>query len=74
MMSRGRQLCRTLVERIGGKASRNELESLCEPLKKLCFRGGVAKKWLEEAILAEDFPSERPSPEERKAFVRTLMG
>ena len=69
----GRDLAMALVLGIGGKAARSDLETLAQPLKKLIFRGGGARAWLEEALLSEDFPSARVPVQERTVFLNKII-
>lgn len=69
----GPQLSQALIVGIGGNAARSDLDTLIQPLKKLIFRGGHSKAWLEAAICSNSFPSQRVSEMEKRTFVQTIM-
>lgn len=68
----GPLLAQVIVYNIGGNAQRSELDKLCEPLKKLVTRQVHAQKWLETALLADNFPSEKVDAKERLIFLKKI--
>lgn len=70
----GPLIAQSLVQNIGGNASRSELDRLSEPLKKLVVQHTHAKTWLEQALFSDAFPSKHVSPEERSLFLKKIIG
>lgn len=70
----GPMLAQALVQNIGGRAARSELDKLSDPLKKLVVQHPRAQAWLERALLDEAFPGAQVSREERLLFLRKLSG
>jgi hypothetical protein len=68
----GPLLAQALVYNIGGHAQRSELDKLCEPFKKLVVRQTHAKKWLEAALLADNFPSDKVDAKDRLVFLQKV--
>ncbi|KAK5166201.1 member of the karyopherin-beta [Saxophila tyrrhenica] len=62
----------SLVQQIGGRANRSDLDTLCEPLKTLLLHHKHTQKWLQYALEAEGFPSEHVGMGEREKFLRSL--
>lgn len=73
MLHFGPQLAHSLVQNIGGKAPRSDLDKLSEPLKKLIVQHVHASKWLEAALNDESFPSEKVLPNDKALFVKKLV-
>ncbi len=69
----GPQLSLVLIQGIGGGAARSELDGLTEPLRKLAFRGGAAKAWLEDALASDQFPSDRVLEADKRTFLQTIL-
>ncbi|KAI3336562.1 armadillo-type protein [Xylariaceae sp. AK1471] len=69
----GPQLSQSLMQNIGGKASRSDLDKLSDPLKKLIVQHVHASKWLEAALDDPSFPSDKVSTEEKALFVKKLV-
>ncbi|KAI1282285.1 armadillo-type protein [Xylaria sp. FL0933] len=69
----GPQLSQSLMQSIGGRASRSDLDKLSEPLKKLVFQHVHAPKWLEAALNDASFPSDKVSSEDKALFVKKLV-
>lgn len=69
----GPLIAQSLVQNIGGNASRSELDRLSEPLKKLVVQQARAKTWLEQALYSESFPSPHVSPEDRTLFLKKII-
>ncbi len=62
-----------LIINIGGHASRSELDSLVEPLKKMIFRQRHARTWLEQALFNGMFPSDKVDAEAKRLFLQKIM-
>lgn len=69
----GPLVSRSLIRNIGCEAMRSELDKLSEPLKKLVVQQVKAQAWLEAALLAEDFPSDKVSHAERRVFLKKVI-
>lgn len=69
----GPLVARSLARNLGGEAMRSELDKLSEPLKKLVVQQVRAQSWLEAALMAEDFPSDKVGPEEKRAFLKKVI-
>lgn len=69
----GPLVSRSLMRNIGGDAMRSELDKLSEPLKKLVVQQPKAQAWLEAALLAEDFPSDKVSVGEKRRFLKKII-
>ncbi|KAI1638832.1 armadillo-type protein [Biscogniauxia mediterranea] len=69
----GPQLAQSLVQNIGGKASRSELDRLSDPLKKLVVKHVHAQKWLETALNDPSFPSDKVSAQEKTLFLKKII-
>jgi hypothetical protein len=69
----GPLLAKALVYNIGGNAARSELDRLSEPLKKLVVRQVRSQSWLEAALLGDDFPSDKVTTAERRAFLSRII-
>ena len=69
----GLRLCGVLIRGIGGEASRSELDHLAVPLRKLIFKGGAVKSWLEHALADASFPSKRISASDKQIFLLSIM-
>jgi hypothetical protein len=69
----GPLLAQALIYNIGGHAARSELDRLSEPLKKLVVRQVHSKRWLEAALLGDDFPSDKVTVAQRKVFLQRVM-
>lgn len=66
-------LAHTLIQNIGGKASRSELDKLSDPLKKLVVQHAAAKHWLEVALNDASFPSDKVSHDEKALFLKKVI-
>ena len=69
----GPRLCLVLIRGVGGEAARSELDHLAAPLRKLIFRGGAVKTWLEGALMSAEFPSKKVSASQKQAFLHSIM-
>ncbi|KUI65497.1 hypothetical protein VM1G_00937 [Cytospora mali] len=69
----GPLLARSLVQNIGGNASRSELDKLSDPLKKLVVQHPRAKQWLEAALLDPAFPSTQVSADDKSMFLKKVI-
>lgn len=69
----GPLLCQSLMNNIGGNASRSELDRLTEPLKKLVARHSKSRVWLEAAVKDDSFPSKKVTDEEKALFIRKVV-
>ncbi|KAI1338073.1 armadillo-type protein [Xylariaceae sp. FL0016] len=69
----GPQLAQSLVQNIGGRASRSDLDKLSDPLKKLVVQHVHAAKWLDAALGDPSFPSEKVSPEDKALFLKKVV-
>ncbi|KAL2289108.1 hypothetical protein FJTKL_02920 [Diaporthe vaccinii] len=69
----GPLLTRSLVQNIGGNASRSELDKLSDPLKKLVVQHPRAKQWLEAALLDPSFPSTKVTAEDKSMFAKKII-
>ena len=69
----GSIVARILVNKFAGEASRSELEELVEPLKRMVFCQPAAKKWLEDALSADTFPSRKVGPIEKRMWLQKVM-
>lgn len=69
----GPVLSHSLVQNIGGKAARSELEKLSEPLKKLVVGHVHARQWLEAALNDVSFPSNKVSHDDKALFLKKLI-
>lgn len=69
----GPLLAQSLMQNIGGNASRSELDRLSEPLKKLVVQHVRAKEWLEQALFGEAFPSAHVPPADRDLFLKKVI-
>ena len=57
----------------GGNASRSELDTLVEPLKKMVFRHRLARSWLEQALFKDTFPSNKVDGDAKREFLQKIM-
>ncbi|KAI0458355.1 armadillo-type protein [Xylaria acuta] len=69
----GPLLSQSLMQNIGGKASRSELDKLSDPLKKLIVQHVHASRWLEAALNDPGFPSNKVSSQDKALFVKKLV-
>ncbi|KAL7627124.1 member of the karyopherin-beta [Parahypoxylon ruwenzoriense] len=69
----GPQLSQSLIQNIGGKASRSELDKLSDPLKKLVVQHVNARQWLEAALNDPSFPSDKVSAEDKALFLKKII-
>ncbi|KAI4213709.1 MAG: hypothetical protein LQ351_003675 [Letrouitia transgressa] len=69
----GPRFCHALIQEIGGEASRSELDTLAEPLKKMVFAQVSAKAWLSNALLSNDFPSQKIGDNEKRLWLEKIM-
>ncbi|KAI1431402.1 armadillo-type protein [Xylaria sp. CBS 124048] len=69
----GPLLSQSLMQNIGGKASRSDLDKLSYPLRKLIVQHVHASKWLETALNKPEFPSDKVSAQDKSLFVKKLV-
>lgn len=69
----GPKLSESLIQNIGGKAARSELDKLSEPLKKLVAQQVNARQWLGAALQDPAFPSDKVSPEDKELFLKKVI-
>jgi hypothetical protein len=69
----GLLVTQSLVQNIGGNASRSELDKLSEPLKKLVVQQVRAQVWLEQTLFSESFPSTRVSGQDKGIFLKKII-
>ncbi|KAI1826185.1 armadillo-type protein [Xylaria intraflava] len=69
----GPRLSQSLMQNIGGGASRSDLDKLSDPLKKLIVQHIHASKWLEAALNSPGFPSDKVSPQDKALFLKKLV-
>jgi len=69
----GPNLAEKLIWGIGGGASRSEVDSLTEPLKKMIARQVKAKTWLSASLLRNGFPSPNLSEKDKTIFLNKIM-
>lgn len=69
----GPLLSRSLINNFGGNASRSELDKLADPLKKMVVQHVRAQSWLEQALTAPSFPSDRVTASEKAVFLKKIM-
>lgn len=69
----GPVLSHTLIQNIGGRASRSELDKLSDPLKKLVVQHAHAKQWLEAALNDASFPSDKVSQDDKAMFLKKVI-
>jgi len=58
---------------MGGNAARSELDKLCDPLKKLIVNQVHSKAWLQTALMADDFPSDKVTEKDKMTFLQKIM-
>lgn len=68
----GPLVAQALIYNIGGHAQRSELDKLCEPIKKLIVRHIDAKRWLEHALVADNFPSDKVENKDKMVFLQRI--
>ena len=69
----GPSLAEALIVNVGGTASRSELDTLADPLRKLVFKQSKAKAWLEEALFRDTFPSQKVDASQKKLFLHKVI-
>ncbi|KAI1074084.1 armadillo-type protein [Whalleya microplaca] len=69
----GPQLSQSLIQNIGGRASRSELDKLSDPLKRLVVQHVQARQWLEVALNSPSFPSDKVSMDDRAVFLKKVI-
>lgn len=69
----GPELARVLIHGIAGNEPRSNLDVLGEPLKKMVFAQPRAKSWLTHALEAEDFPSQKVTPDQKRVWLNKVM-
>ncbi|KAI9807313.1 MAG: hypothetical protein M1833_000056 [Piccolia ochrophora] len=69
----GPHLAEALIMNIGGEASRSELDTLSEPLKKMVVKQVRSKVWLDAALSQEQFPSTNVTTTEKRAFLQKII-
>ncbi len=69
----GPLISRSLIQNVGGNASRSELDKLSDPLKKLVAQHVRARVWLEQALADPSFPSSRVTAQEKAIFLKKII-
>ncbi|KAI1757444.1 armadillo-type protein [Xylaria castorea] len=69
----GPLLSQSLIQNIGGRAARSDLDKLSDPLKKLVVKHVHASKWLEAALYDPGFPSDKVSSQDKALFLKKLI-
>ncbi|KAI1760147.1 ARM repeat-containing protein [Hypoxylon sp. FL1150] len=69
----GPQLSRSIIQNIGGRAARSELDKISDPLKKLVVQHVNARQWLETALHDPSFPSDKVLPEDKVLFLKKII-
>ncbi|KAI0181051.1 ARM repeat-containing protein [Hypoxylon sp. FL1284] len=69
----GQKLSQSLVQNIGGRASRSELDKISVPLKKLVAQHVNARTWLETALYDASFPSDKVRLEDKALFLKKII-
>ncbi|KAI1213410.1 ARM repeat-containing protein [Annulohypoxylon truncatum] len=69
----GPKLAESLIQNIGGKAARSELDKLSDPLKKLVVQHAQSRQWLEAALQDPAFPSDKVSVEDKELFLKKVI-
>lgn len=69
----GPPLARSLIQNVGGNASRSELDKLSEPLKKLVIQHPRSKDWLEAALFDPSFAGSEASQQDKSMFLKKIM-
>ncbi|KIH92944.1 importin [Sporothrix brasiliensis 5110] len=69
----GPLLAQSLINNIGGNASRSELDKLGEPLKKMVVQHVRANTWLEHALMSPSFPSDKVTASDRAFFLKKII-
>ncbi|KAI0443870.1 armadillo-type protein [Xylaria telfairii] len=69
----GPLLSQSLIQNIGGRASRSDLDKLSDPLKKLVVQNVHAFKWLQAALNDTSFPSDKVSSQDKALFLKKLI-
>ncbi|KAK0622864.1 armadillo-type protein [Immersiella caudata] len=69
----GPPLAQSLIDNIGGKAARSELDKLSGLLKKLVMHQPRAQAWLEAALFDQSFPDSQVTPEQKTVFLKKIM-
>lgn len=69
----GPLIAQSLMQNIGGNASRSELDKLSDPLKKLVVNQVHSQRWLEAALSDDSFPGKQVSREEKSMFLKKII-
>ena len=69
----GPLLAGAIIYNIGGNAARSELDKLSEPLKKLVVSQVSSKSWLQAALFADNFPSDKVLAGEKSVFLQKII-
>ncbi|KAF3796946.1 Importin beta-like protein [Colletotrichum gloeosporioides] len=69
----GPMIAQSIVQNIGGNASRSELDRLGEPLKRMVSNQVKARAWLEQALFDPSFPGQHISSEEKAVFLKKII-
>ncbi|KAF4811013.1 Importin beta-like protein kap111 [Colletotrichum tropicale] len=69
----GPMIAQSIIQNIGGNASRSELDRLGEPLKKMVSNQVKARAWLEQALFDPSFPGQHISSEEKAVFLKKII-
>lgn len=69
----GPHVAHSLIQNIGGKAARSELDKLSDPLKKLVVQHVNSRAWLEAALNDASFPSDKVSRDDKSMFLKKII-
>ncbi|KAI1268616.1 armadillo-type protein [Xylariaceae sp. FL1019] len=69
----GPSLAQSLMQNIGGRASRSDLDRLSDPLKKLVVQHVDASKWLVSSLNDVSFPSDKVSAADKSLFLKKVV-
>lgn len=69
----GPELTRSLIFCFGGDATRTELDVLSRTFRKIRIRIPGSKLWAEQALAADDFPSQRATQDDKRRFMAQIM-
>lgn len=69
----GPKLAESLIQNIGGKGLRSELETLSKTLKKFVVCNAKANDWLDAALKDPKFPSDKVAEKDKDLFLRKII-
>ncbi|RYO84260.1 hypothetical protein DL764_009357 [Monosporascus ibericus] len=69
----GPAISRSLVQSVGGKAARSQLDKLSDPLKRLVVQHPDARHWLEDALNDPSFPGEKATRSDKTMFLKKVL-